>query len=103
MRSSSDGSSLGKDMVHSCPIRPCNCRTAGTLRHGAATQSGNAMAFKRSGRNRMRRIEASLVGLSLLALAGLPALAQGSIPMDQPTTVGTVDTVCTGIGDDAQH
>jgi len=51
----------------------------------------------------MRRIEASLVGLSLLALAGLPALAQGSIPMDQPTTVGTVDTVCTGIGDDAQH
>lgn len=51
----------------------------------------------------MRRIEATLGGLSLLAFAVSPAFAQGSIPMDQPTTVGTVDTVCTGIGDDAQH
>ena len=23
--------------------------------------------------------------------------------MDQPVTIGSVDTVCTGIGDDAQH
>jgi hypothetical protein len=46
-------------------------------------------------------------GLSVIALllsaSAAPALAQNSIPMDQPVTVSGVDTVCTGIGADAQH
>ncbi|HEY5048827.1 MAG TPA: hypothetical protein VII49_12495 [Rhizomicrobium sp.] len=51
----------------------------------------------------MKYVPAALGGASLLALAALPAFAQGSIAMDQPVTIGAVDTVCTGIGDDAQH
>jgi hypothetical protein len=31
------------------------------------------------------------------------AMGQGAMPMDTPTTVDGVDTVCTGIGDEAQH
>lgn len=45
----------------------------------------------------------AFAGTFLIALAGSPALAQGTIPMDQPVTMGSVDTVCTGIGADAQH
>jgi hypothetical protein len=47
-----------------------------------------------------RNIPATATLLSLLAG---PALAQNSIPMDQPMTVSGVDTVCTGIGADAEH
>jgi hypothetical protein len=31
------------------------------------------------------------------------AMGQGAMPMDTPTNVNGVDTVCTGIGDEAQH
>lgn len=31
------------------------------------------------------------------------AWAQGSMPMDTPTTIGGVETVCTGIGEEAQN
>ena len=51
----------------------------------------------------MKRIHAVFAGVSLFALPAVPALAQGTIPMDQPVTVGSVDAVCTGIGSDAQH
>jgi hypothetical protein len=51
----------------------------------------------------MKPIQAALGGLSLCALAASFAVAQGTIAMDQPVTIGSVDTVCTGIGDDAQH
>lgn len=44
----------------------------------------------------------SITAILLAALAS-PALAQTSVPMDQPLTIGGVDTVCTGIGADAQH
>ncbi len=47
----------------------------------------------------MRQI-ALAAGLFLVASA--PALA-GSIPMDQPVTVDGIETVCTGIGDEAMH
>jgi hypothetical protein len=45
-------------------------------------------------------ISASILagGISVFAL---PARAQ-PMPMDTPTTIGGVDTVCTGIGDEAQ-
>lgn len=61
-------------------------------------------------------ISASLLAgsLSLLAPAaqaqattpqdqGQMAPGQGSIPMDRPTTVGGVETVCTGIGEQANN
>ncbi len=51
----------------------------------------------------MKRIQAVLAGFSLGALAASSAAAQGTIAMDRPVTVGAVDTVCTGIGDDAQR
>ncbi len=47
-----------------------------------------------------RKTAAAAVLLSVLAV---PAQAENSIPMDQPVTVSGVDTVCTGIGADAQH
>jgi hypothetical protein len=47
-----------------------------------------------------KRIPATAVLLSALSA---PALAQNSISMDRPVTVSGVDTVCTGIGADAQH
>jgi len=40
-------------------------------------------------------------GLALAVMAG-PALA-GSLPMDQPITLNGIETVCTGIGDEAMH
>ena len=51
----------------------------------------------------MKPVRLALAVAALLASAALPASAQNTIAMDQPVTVGTVDTVCTGIGDDAQH
>jgi hypothetical protein len=51
----------------------------------------------------MKDFRAVLAGVSIFGLTALPALAQGTIAMDQPVTVGSIDTVCTGIGDDAQH
>src|ERR1700734_1728748 len=51
----------------------------------------------------MKHVHAVLGGISLLALAAPQAIAQGTIAMDQPVTIGSVDTVCTGIGEDAQH
>jgi hypothetical protein len=44
-----------------------------------------------------------LAVISCCALAAAPAFAQGTIAMDQPVTIGSIGTVCTGIGDDAQH
>jgi hypothetical protein len=38
-----------------------------------------------------------------LAFAAVSAAAQSTVAMDQPVKVGTIDTVCTGIGSDAQH
>lgn len=49
----------------------------------------------------MKDIAAACVGIVLLAT--WPASAQNTIAMDQPVKVGNVETVCTGIGDDAQH
>ena len=51
----------------------------------------------------MKPICAFSVGLLLAVAAISPASAQETIAMDQPAHVGKVDTVCTGIGDDAQH
>ena len=52
----------------------------------------------------MRLFPVALASGCIAALALVPALAQqGTIVMDQPTTVGNVETVCTGIGSDAQH
>lgn len=51
----------------------------------------------------MKFVQMAIAGFSVLTLAGPSALAQGSIPMDQPVTVGSVDAVCTGIGSDAQQ
>jgi len=44
----------------------------------------------------------SITAILLAALAS-PALAQNSVAMDQPLILSGVDTVCTGIGSDAQH
>ena len=44
----------------------------------------------------------ALCGLAVLALAA-GAHAQGSLPMDTPTQINGVETVCTGIGDEAQN
>ncbi|HEX3429832.1 MAG TPA: hypothetical protein VHT03_03015 [Rhizomicrobium sp.] len=41
-----------------------------------------------------------LAGAAFLAPA---ARAQGAMPMDTPTTIGGVETVCTGIGEQAQN
>jgi hypothetical protein len=51
----------------------------------------------------MKHVQAILGGVGFGLLAASSAIAQGTIGMDQPVTIGTVDTVCTGIGDDAQH
>jgi hypothetical protein len=51
----------------------------------------------------MKLIKAFLGSISLCAVVASPAAAQGMIAMDKPVTVNTVDTVCTGIGGDAQH
>jgi len=48
----------------------------------------------------MRQITLA-TGLFLAATA-TPALA-GSIPMDQPVSLNGIETVCTGIGDEAMH
>lgn len=45
---------------------------------------------------------ACITAAMLCALA-VPALAQNSITMDQPVTVNGVETVCTGIGADAEQ
>lgn len=34
---------------------------------------------------------------------GQETMGRGSVPMDTPTTINGIDTVCTGIGDEAQH
>ena len=48
----------------------------------------------------MRHI--SLAAGLLLAASSAPALA-GSMPMDRPVTLNGIETVCTGIGDEAMH
>lgn len=49
-------------------------------------------------------MKSSLKALAVtLAMAASPALAQSYVPMDNPITINGVDTVCTGIGDEAQH
>jgi hypothetical protein len=49
----------------------------------------------------------TLAGLAMLTggVAGYywPARADSYVPMDRPITIGGVQTVCTGIGDEAQH
>lgn len=51
----------------------------------------------------MQFVRAALAAASLVIAAASPSLAQGSIPMDQPVTVGSVNAVCTGVGSDAQN
>lgn len=54
-------------------------------------------------------LSASLLAGGLTAFApaaqaqGSMPQAQGSVPMDKPTTIGGVDTVCTGVGEEAQN
>jgi hypothetical protein len=49
---------------------------------------------------------AAAISATLLAgglTASTPAAqAQGAMPMDTPTTIGGIDTVCTGVGEEAQ-
>ena len=52
----------------------------------------------------MKLTHLAVASAGVVALATASAHAQqGTIAMDQPTTVGSVETVCTGIGSDAQH
>ncbi|HEX3809295.1 MAG TPA: hypothetical protein VHW02_06305 [Rhizomicrobium sp.] len=44
----------------------------------------------------------AISGLTALALTGA-ARAQGTMPMDTPTQINGVDTVCTGVGDGAEN
>jgi hypothetical protein len=48
---------------------------------------------------------AALGVMSVSGVAGYfwPASADSTIQMDNPVSIGGVQTVCTGIGDDAQH
>jgi hypothetical protein len=48
---------------------------------------------------------AALGVMSLSGIAGYfwPASADSTIQMDSPVSIGGIQTVCTGIGDDAQH
>lgn len=47
-----------------------------------------------------RSVSAALAGA---LLGAVPAFAATNLPLNSPTTVSGVDTVCTGIGDEAQH
>jgi hypothetical protein len=49
-----------------------------------------------------------MAALGVMAVSGVagyywPAAADQTIDMDSPVTIGDIQTVCTGIGDDAQH
>src|SRR5437588_7848259 len=67
------------------------------LRRGSPTrlERGAAMKFAAA-------ISASVLagGLTVFAPAGW---AQSGIPMDTPTTMGGIETVCTGVGEQAQN
>ena len=53
----------------------------------------------------MRFVYLAVTAVVAGAIAGYlwPARAQSYVAMDNPITVNGVDTVCTGIGDEAQH
>ncbi|HEY1613899.1 MAG TPA: carboxypeptidase-like regulatory domain-containing protein [Rhizomicrobium sp.] len=53
----------------------------------------------------MKFVYAACAALLAGACAGFvwPAKADVPAPMDKPFSIGGIDTVCTGIGDDAQH
>jgi len=44
----------------------------------------------------------TFAGAAILAFAAAPAMAD-PLAMDQPITLNGIETVCTGIGDEAQH
>jgi hypothetical protein len=68
-------------------------------RHRLATEKGKLRSANQGG-SEMKRV--FLAAIAVSAFIG-PAFAQNSIPMDQPITIGGVDTVCTGIGSEAQQ
>jgi hypothetical protein len=53
----------------------------------------------------MRFLYLAIVAIIAGAIAGYfwPAHAQSYMPMDNPVSIDGVETVCTGIGDEAQH
>jgi hypothetical protein len=53
----------------------------------------------------MKFVHAAIVAMVTGTVAGWswPARADASMPMDTPTSINGIDTVCTGIGDEAQH
>jgi len=53
----------------------------------------------------MRFVYWAISAVAIGAAAGFawPAHAQSYVPMDNPISINGVDTVCTGIGDEAQH
>jgi hypothetical protein len=46
---------------------------------------------------------AAIGGLAALVCLSVPASAQQYVAMDRPISINGVETVCTGIGDEAQH
>ena len=53
----------------------------------------------------MKFVYLAITAIAIGAAAGFawPAHAQSYVSMDNPITINGVDTVCTGIGDEAQH